>query len=238
MATNTIRERIIAAIVIRLGAVLTTKGFNLSSGANVTRASNNLDPDLIPCLNVIPQTEEVVQIASGNQHSMIIKIESAAAHGTTNPSVIAEQLLGDMIEAMTAVAWTLSFTSGGTYEPKVGDVVTGATGGATATIEAIAVGSGTWAGGDAAGTFTLRRLDGLFQVENLNVGATLNVATIAGAPSGSKAVALVTGGLAEGVRYIEGGPTEYPDEDDTLTGCSAFFQVNYSTKVGDPYNQP
>jgi len=236
MATDTIREQIIAAIATRLASVLTTKGFNLSSGANVSRASMN--PAGIPGLNVLPQAETAEHIQSAVQHSMVIKVEGRAAHGTTNPSVIAEQLLGDMIEIMTAITWTLSFTDGGTYEPQVGDTIEGETGGATGYIEAIQVDSGSWAGGDAAGSFTLRRLSGTFQAETLKVGANLDIATIAGPPSGEKAVTTLTSDLADGVRYIEGGPTDYPEEDDTLTGCSAFFQVNYQTKAGDPYSQP
>jgi hypothetical protein len=189
-------------------------------------------------LNVLPQAETVTQNASMNQHSMVIKIEARAEHGGANPSVIAEQLLGDMIEIMTAITWTLPFTSGGTYEPQIGDVIDGEDSEATAMIEAITEDSGTWAGGDMAGSFTLRRLSGIFQAENLNIGANSNIATISGPPSGEKAVTLATAGLADGIRYIEGGPTDYPEEDDTLTGCSAFFQVNYQTKAGDPYTQP
>ena len=52
-------------------------------------------------------------------------------------------------------AQLMAFTSGGTNVPDVGDTLTGKTSGATATIDAITVTSGTWAGGDAAGFFRL-----------------------------------------------------------------------------------
>jgi hypothetical protein len=73
----------------------------------------------------------------------------------------------------------LDFTSGGTYEVQIGDEIEGDTSGATATIFGIELDSGTWAGGDAAGTFWL--LDdqsGTFQSETISVGANSNVATI------------------------------------------------------------
>lgn len=75
---------------------------------------------------------------------------------------------------------TLAFTSGGTYEILPGDTITGATSGSTARVVAITLSSGTWAGGDAAGTFTLDDRSGALQAENLNVGGNTNVATIGG----------------------------------------------------------
>ena len=71
------------------------------------------------------------------------------------------------------LAWTLgtqqtiydqiAFTSGGTNVPQVGDTVKGNTSGKTAVIVAIsALSSGTWAGGDAAGTITYRSASGTF----------------------------------------------------------------------------
>lgn len=238
MATDTVRERIIAAIVTRLASAVTSKGFNLSLGTNVNRAIMNVDPDKVPFFNVLPLSETVTQLQSVNQATMVVKVEGAAEHGSTNASKIAEQILGDLIEILTATTWTLAFTSGGTFTPLVGHTIAGNVSAATAFIEAITVSSGSWAAGNAAGTFTLRRLTGLFQAETLKIGTNLDVATIAGAPSGSKAITAATAGLAESILYVEGGPTEYPAEGNLLTGCSAFFRVIYTTRVGDPYNKP
>ena len=74
---------------------------------------------------------------------------------------------------------SLAFTSGGTTEIVRGNTVTGATGAATMVVGFVRVTSGSWAGGDAAGTI-LGVVTGTFQAENLNIGATLNVATISG----------------------------------------------------------
>jgi hypothetical protein len=75
---------------------------------------------------------------------------------------------------------TVAFTSGGTYEILPGDTITGATSTSTARVVAVSLATGTWAGGDAAGTLTLDTRNGALQAENLDVGGNSNVATIAG----------------------------------------------------------
>lgn len=74
----------------------------------------------------------------------------------------------------------ISFTSGGTYEIAVGDTITGATSAATAVITKVILVSGSWGAGTAAGRLFFASQTGTFQSENLDVGANLNVATIAG----------------------------------------------------------
>jgi hypothetical protein len=75
-----------------------------------------------------------------------------------------------------------------------GDTITGATSGATAVLTRVALESGTFAGGTAAGTLVFASQTGTFQAENLNVGANLNVATIAG---NSSAITLLPDGRFE-----------------------------------------
>jgi len=75
---------------------------------------------------------------------------------------------------------SLSFTLGST-EITRGDTVTGATSGATMVVSFIKVTSGSWVTGDAAGRMLGAVSATAFQAENLNIGATLNVATVAGA---------------------------------------------------------
>lgn len=105
----------------------------------------------------------------------------------------------------TAAGWvaqdlglTIDFTSGGTTEIAEGDTITGATSAATATVERAIVTSGSWAGGDAAGRLILSGQTGAFQAENLNVGASTNIATIAG---DSAAITLPPGGKYEFETY-------------------------------------
>jgi hypothetical protein len=73
----------------------------------------------------------------------------------------------------------LTFTSGGTYVLAANDVITGATSASTATVTRVVVRSGSFAGGDAAGTLTVVSQTTPFVAENLDVGLNLNVATIA-----------------------------------------------------------
>lgn len=96
----------------------------------------------------------------------------------------------------------LAFTSGGTTAIAVGDTITGATSGATAVIGGVVLTSGTWEAGTAAGYFYFASQTGTFQAENLNVGASLNLATIA---ANSTAVTLAPGGHYEFVNHNFGG---------------------------------
>ena len=54
------------------------------------------------------------------------------------------------------------YTSGGPYEPQVGDIATGNTNSKTAVVVSKTLTSGTWAGEDAAGTITYMSADGAF----------------------------------------------------------------------------
>jgi hypothetical protein len=103
-------------------------------------------------VNVLPQCFEP------DGSSMTIIARTSGAHGT--------------------VKIVCPYTSGGTYTILVGDTITGATSGATAVITNISTASGSFAGGDAAGNLRWSTQTGVFQAENINVGANLNVATI------------------------------------------------------------
>jgi hypothetical protein len=87
----------------------------------------------------------------------------------------------------TATGWvavnlghTLDFTSGGTTEVAVGDTVTGASSGSTGVVRRVIVQSGDWTAGTAVGYLVLSGVVGTFAAENLDVGASSNVATVAG----------------------------------------------------------
>lgn len=105
----------------------------------------------------------------------------------------------------TATGWSavalgreLAFTSGsyvtGTTAPAVGDTITGATSGATAVLTAVNKSSGSWSGNDAAGYYHFASQTGTFVAEDLNIGAALNISTIAG---NSSANTLPAGGRYE-----------------------------------------
>ena len=109
----------------------------------------------------------------------------------------------------SASGWTtvplgreLAFTSAGTYVLADGDVITGETSNATATVGRVALQTGTFAGGDGAGYLFFASQTGTFQAETIKVGANLNVANIAG---NSAAITLLPGGVYETVQTNFGG---------------------------------
>lgn len=106
--------------------------------------------------------------------------------------------------SLVALGRELTFTSGGTTEIAEGDTITGATSGATAVVTRVVVTSGTWGAGTAAGKVIFASQTGTFQAENLNIGASLNVATIAG---NSSAITLAKDGRYEFRNFNFGGST-------------------------------
>ncbi len=147
---------------------------NAGPTSKLTAQYNNLAADQYRTLiAVVPGEGDVWGgfAVGGNQYAIRNKVGSVTA--------------GLYVESATG--WTevtlndeLAFTSGGTYQIQEGDTITGATSGATATVERVQVTGGTWAGGDAVGWLILSSVVGTFQAEDLDVGANLNVATIAG----------------------------------------------------------
>ena len=234
---DTIREQIIQAVISKLAVIRSANGYNTEAGANVQRAQKHLDPDSLPACVVWPRTEAMQYDYGAGLRVMPLQVEGLQLHGDVNPSVFAELLEGDLIEARVGIVWSLSFTSGGTYEINVGDTIEGATGGATAHVAGVSVDMGSWAGGDAAGTLTLRRVTGTFQAENLDVDGNSDVAAIAGGPTGEDPLDNTTGGLAEAIEYAGGGIDEYPEGADQATGVVTKWNIKYRTLSADPYHQ-
>lgn len=89
---------------------------------------------------------------------------------------------GDKITMGYPNRMAIPFSSGGTNEIAAGDLITGATSGAKATVSKVLLYSGTWAGGDAAGFFIIERdsLTGTFGSENVfgEAAAATNDATV------------------------------------------------------------
>jgi hypothetical protein len=79
----------------------------------------------------------------------------------------------------------LDFTGGGITEIAAGDQIDGLISGASATINRVVLRTGTWAGGDAAGTFRFTAQTGTFEAEGVEVSGSGNLADIAGDSSRS-----------------------------------------------------
>lgn len=77
---------------------------------------------------------------------------------------------GDII-TVAFLGWVVPFSSGGTTEITAGSKIKGATSGATAIVKEVLLYSGSWAGGDAAGFFTLVEgsLSGTFGSESVYI---------------------------------------------------------------------
>jgi len=88
----------------------------------------------------------------------------------------------------------IAFTSGGVLPIVVGDIITGATSGATAVVGKVSLTGGHWAAGTAAGQLEISGQDGVFQAENLNTDTQANIATVPAGDSTGLAVVLLGGG--------------------------------------------
>jgi len=102
----------------------------------------------------------------------------AAGGGGTSAGTVSGTLAADYSDMLVYFAtddeyrlvdsntFTLGYDSG-SVEPSVGDIITGQTSNAWATIVAVNHSGGTWAGGDDSGTFTLHVTSGTFQNNEL-----------------------------------------------------------------------
>lgn len=102
-----------------------------------------------------------------------------------------------VIHKSTASGWSavalgseLAFTAGA-VEIFEGDTVTGATSGATAVVKRVVLTTGDWDDSDAAGKLIFESQTGVFEAEDLDIGSSTSVATIAG---DSNAITLAPGG--------------------------------------------
>lgn len=113
----------------------------------------------------------------GSQKAFGILIDDYDASSADLDCVV---ILRDAVIAKSAIKWTIAFTGGGTHELLVGETITGATSTTiTARVCEINLTSGTWAGGDAAGTIVVDQFTGDFAAENIKVSGGTDDATVA-----------------------------------------------------------
>lgn len=236
--TDTIREQIISAVESKLAIIRTSKGYQTECGKTIFRIKKSLNPDELDAIVIWPRMEENSREYGIDQKIMPIEVQGLKLFGDSNASLISEQILGDLQEALIGKRWELAFTSGGTYQPQPGDEIEGATSGATALIESVSVDSGAWENGDAAGSFTLRRLSETFESENLNIGANSNIATTNASITYEGPIESTTDDLADDIIYQSGGTDEYPDPEQLAVGASIVVNIVYRTISGNPFSQP
>lgn len=120
--------------------------------------------------------------------SQTITISAVTSGITPNGFVVAA--------ALTTITTTNTNMAGGVDSDaiEVGDIITGATSAETATLTGVMLESGSWVAGTAAGKLIFLTASGAFQAENLNIGAALDVCTIA---SDADAIVLLPDGRYE-----------------------------------------
>jgi hypothetical protein len=127
--SDTKRELIIQACLARAASITTANGYNTDMGLNTFRAISKIDPTRLPACIVYPFSETAERVGGGEYFcTMPLRAEAVALTGITNPSVLAEQMLGDMRQAfmgtpITTLLEEIAYTSGGTNDYTKNDSV-------------------------------------------------------------------------------------------------------------------
>jgi hypothetical protein len=236
--TDTIRQRIIDAIKEKGSEVRRSMGYRTDIGKNIQiYRTQNIS---VPAMGIWPGTEVVTQVHGGNQNEMPIRVEGIMALGANDYHEMVEKIIGDIIEMMTGIKYVLDYSSGGdaTNVAEPGDVVLGETSGAEAVVESFTTGSGSWGLGTAAGFFTLRRLTGEFEAEDLTINGVVGLAQTSGGMAKSKPETTTCGDLVEDIILAGAGREDYPESGEQIVGSMAVFNIIYFTVIGNPYSQP
>jgi len=127
--SDTIRELIIQACFARAASISMVNGYNTDMGLNTFRAISKIDPSRLPACIVYPFTETAERVGGGEYLcTMPLRVEAVALTGVTNPSVLAEQMLGDlreafMLEPISSLIEDIAYVSGGTNDYSKNDSV-------------------------------------------------------------------------------------------------------------------
>lgn len=105
---NSIRETIILKFLSLAAGITVANGYNTNMGSNVCRAEAQIDEASLPAVNVIPGAEEAVQEYTKDHITATVQLEGFVKHGTSNSSVIAEQILADLRKRFTLAATVVS----------------------------------------------------------------------------------------------------------------------------------
>jgi hypothetical protein len=234
----TIREQIQQLIKAELAKILTTNGYTTNIGQRVVRGRYDLVPPELPAVLMLANQDTAAPGYGHGVHEMPLtvagfsNIVTAQSDTSDRAARLAEQILGDIQVCLRAKRINLAFTTG-TREPSTGSVITGSSSGATSILESITLSSGSWAGGDAAGTLLLRMPWQDYEAETL-----LN--------SGGETLATTTGVITEytmfsdllnSIEYQRGGIDPLPDVGDDILKVPVSFSVFYATLAGNPYKQ-
>jgi len=238
--TDSIREQICTAFKTRLQKILTSNQYNSDMGSNVMRSHlPPVDGSLAPAIGFHLDDEENLQAyEQSEQKELPIRVQGVSKKISPNTYAETTELLyADICECVLCEEWSVGYDSGGTTEIEAGDTIIDETTGATGLVESLTLDSGSWAGGDAAGTFTLRRVTGFFRNNSdLQVGVDTGLATVDGTPSGTGALELTTNNLCEAITFSTGN-IKTPESDGNAVGVQIVIRVIYRSIAGNPYSQ-
>jgi len=239
------RHEIIDAIVAKLSIITTANKFNTDAGSAVYWATPKITADEAAAVIFWPQPEStnIEQYRNGliNLPFTIELIQEIFDETTLNRNDMAEYALSDIKQCIQGAETRIEFNNGN-YDPAdiTGlDAITleGVTSGATSVFSRSVVTSGSFAGGDAVGTFYCYEQENPFQdLEALNItGGPSSIANVTGTSQHS-AIETTTGNLAENLRYIEGGVPSIPENSDKRITVIGSFEAWYDLKNGNPYD--
>jgi hypothetical protein len=127
--SDTIRELIIQEFHGCAESITVAKGYNTDLGLNTYRAITKVDSSRLPALVIYPLTETAERVGGGEYLcTMPLRVEAIAQTGITNPSVLAEQMLGDLREVFMREPFShliedIAYVSGGTNDYSKNDSV-------------------------------------------------------------------------------------------------------------------
>jgi len=227
---NTIRETIIQNLITQLSYIKTLYGYTYTYSDNIVRGRNQLHESELPGILVLPGTETIVKHYSEAIHEMPVNIRAYREFTSNqNPSILAEATLGDLIINVFGPIFTLPFTLGKSAISE-GNIITGKVSTATARIIKVVITNGSWVGGNAIGTLTLRYQTGTFQSELIKVGG-VDSATIAG-----NSTRIYPYGNSVGqILYDSAGIDSYPDPGEKIIEVVLNIRMQYTTAFDNPY---
>lgn len=226
---DTIRETILKKIQAALETILTTNGYLYDLGETVERGRMMWEQEERPAISILAGVETR---EDGGIYIMPVNIEAHRSWTLgENSSVVAEAMLGILKTCILGVYITIGF-SNGSVEVYVGDELTDDGSGATGNVSSVTVSSGSWIGGDAAGTIELWGTYGEFD--------TSSSLEKAGAPCCD--ISTITyndiyDGYVDSIAYRSGGPIVYPDVSGDVIITSLLIDVKYFCDANNPYKK-
>lgn len=234
----TIREQILKVIKTELAKILTANGYYTNVGLNTVRGRYDLMPIELPSLVMIANQEEATPQLGHETFSTELTVSGFTKFATAITDYSdrlahdAEAVLGDIKTCLLSYRVSMPFSLGA-IEPEIGATLTGVSSGATSILESITLSSGSWSGGDAAGTLSVR----LPHLDYTNEQITNPKGGVVATVSGTMTAITLFSDLLNNIEYLRGGIDPLPDIGESIMKISATFSLQYVTLAGNPYKQ-